>query len=420
MSLKNVNRPGYKRTEVGWIPNEWEYSPLSGVAEVIVSNVDKKTNHGELPIQLCNYTDVYYNPYIVADMGFMKASATENEIEKFALKKNDVIITKDSETPDDIAVPSLVVEEIPGVICGYHLAILRPNEHRLVGGFLGALLRLQTMRHYFFTLANGVTRFGLSIDAISNAHLPLPPLSEQRKIAEILSTWDRAIAQTRRLLDACKRRKQGLMQKLLTGTWRFPEFGKPAENGKLPDGWIKKSAEDVFENISKKKCGHLPVLSVTQDEGVVLRDSLDRKINMSDSNTGGYKVVESGDFVISLRSFQGGLEYSAVRGIVSPAYLVIRPIIEIDSHFFKYHFKSYEFIGRLASTVIGIRDGKQISFEDFQFLIFPFPPLPEQEKIASILAAADKEITTLQKSLDKLQQQKRGLMQKLLTGEIRV
>jgi type I restriction enzyme, S subunit len=115
---------------------------------------------------------------------------------------------------------------------------------------------------------------------------------------------------------------------------------------------------------------------------------------MPDGDTEGYKLVTPGNFIISLRSFQGGLEYSNYRGLVSPAYTVIEPIIRILDDFYRQYFKSYDFIGHLAVAVIGIRDGKQISYSDFSFLKLPYPPIEEQ--------------------------QKQGLIQQLLTGKVRV
>jgi type I restriction enzyme S subunit len=133
-----------------------------------------------------------------------------------------------------------------------------------------------------------------------------------------------------------------------------------------------------------------------------------------------YKLVYPGDFVISLRSFQGGLEYSPLFGAVSPAYHVITARRKIDHAFFRHYFKSYEFVGRLAVTVIGIRDGKQINFDDFAFMQIPFPTLEEQCRIGQILDICDAELLVLRDQRVAIDRQKRGLMQRLLTGKVRV
>ncbi|EOK2516335.1 restriction endonuclease subunit S, partial [Escherichia coli] len=199
---------------------EWEQFPLKVMAEVIVSPVDKKTEANEIPVELCNYTDVYYNNYITNNINFMKATATKNEIEKYTLKKGDVIITKDSETPGDIAIPALVSEDLNGVVCGYHLAIIRPKNKIVVGSFLNYLFSMQKTRYYFFTLATGATRFGLSVGGINYAHFSIPKIEEQQKIAAVLSAADAEISVLEKKLACLKDEKKALMQQLLTGKRR--------------------------------------------------------------------------------------------------------------------------------------------------------------------------------------------------------
>ena len=199
---------------------EWHQYALTDVAKVIVSPVDKKSHPEEKPVQLCNYTDVYYNTRITKDMPFMEATAKDSEIEKYTLQAGDVVITKDSETPGDIAVPALVAEDLGGVICGYHLAILRARPSKLNGAFLNCLLSMPRTRYYFFSLATGATRFGLSVGAIHNAEVTLPPVPEQEAIANILTTCDDELEIISERLDRLKQEKKALMQQLLTGKRR--------------------------------------------------------------------------------------------------------------------------------------------------------------------------------------------------------
>lgn len=200
--------------------NDWKCYQLADITRIIVSSVDKKSVVGETPIELCNYTDVYYNHEITNEINFMKATATKSEIEKYTLKIGDVIITKDSETPGDIAVPALVSEELNGVVCGYHLAIVRPDKCVVSGAFLNYLFSMPKIRYYFFTLATGATRFGLSIGGINKAQFYLPPVDEQQKIASVLSVSDKEIAALQQKLDFLKQEKKALMQQLLTGKRR--------------------------------------------------------------------------------------------------------------------------------------------------------------------------------------------------------
>ena len=133
-----------------------------------------------------------------------------------------------------------------------------------------------------------------------------------------------------------------------------------------------------------------------------------------------YKKVSKGNFVISLRSFQGGIEYSTYTGLVSPAYTVLSSRKEISDGYYKQFFKSTDYINRLNVAVYGIRDGKQISYEDFGRLRIPYPPIKEQDAIAEVLSAADHEIDLLQQDIEQEKQKKKALMQLLLTGIVRV
>ena len=252
---------------------------------------------------------------------------------------------------------------------------------------------------------------------LNNVTLVIPPIPEQKKIAKILSIWDKAIQATEQLLVKSQQQKKALMQQLLTGKKRLLD-----KNGvKFSEKWEWRRASDLFKTVSRKNNSKTEeLLAVTQDQGVLPRSMLERRVVMPDGSTQGYKLVVPGNFIISLRSFQGGLEYSSYRGLVSPAYTVLEPVKSICNEFFKQYYKSYDFIGHLAVAVIGIRDGKQVSYEDFSFLRLPYPSLEEQEKIAKIFSVNNHEIECLQKKLEALKQEKKALMKQLLTGKRRV
>lgn len=199
---------------------DWKEHRLSEITTVLVSPVDKKSAEGEIPVLLCNYTDVYYNSKIVAGMPFMRATASTREVERFSLKKGDVIITKDSETPGDIAIPAYVSEDLDGVVCAYHLAIIRPKKEKVDGEFLSYLFSLQSTRYYFFTRASGATRFGLPVGGIEGAIFSIPELEEQREIAAVLSSADAKIEALKVQLAKFQQEKKSLMQQLLTGKVR--------------------------------------------------------------------------------------------------------------------------------------------------------------------------------------------------------
>ena len=185
--------PAYKDSEIEWlgkVPAHWEVRRLGTIAEMRVSNVDKHSRDGELLVRLCNYVDVYKADRIQTEIALIAATATAEEIEEFRLLPGDVLITKDSEAWDDIGVPTLVEGVTDNTVCGYHLALLRPFCCTVVGGFL---FRSAVVAYQFHVKANGMTRYGLTHNAIKSALLPLPPLPEQTAIVRFLDHADRRI-----------------------------------------------------------------------------------------------------------------------------------------------------------------------------------------------------------------------------------
>ncbi|WP_051564060.1 restriction endonuclease subunit S [Desulfovermiculus halophilus] len=164
----------------------WKERKIKFISDVRTSNVDKHIVEGETAVRLCNYTDVYYHEKITPDMPFMQGSATDSEIERFGLKKGQVLLTKDSESWEDIAVPAYVAETMPDVVCGYHLAIIEPDSDEVDGRFLSWLAQSPVLNDQFKLSAKGVTRFGLSQQALKNALIDVPPLEYQQKIADFL------------------------------------------------------------------------------------------------------------------------------------------------------------------------------------------------------------------------------------------
>ena len=178
--------------------------------------------------------------------------------------------------------------------------------------------------------------------------------------------------------------------------------------------WECIQANSIFENYSNKNHdGSLTILAATQDKGVVPRDEIDIDIKSSDASVLSYKIIEKGNFVIRLRSFQGGIEYSNYEGICSPAYTVLKAIKPIHTGFYKAYLKTNDFIQRLSSTVIGIRDGKQISYQAFSTLMIDYPRPEEQTKIANFLSSIDQKIEVTAQQIEQAKQWKKGLLQQM-------
>jgi type I restriction enzyme S subunit len=215
--------PEYKDSGLPWlveVPTHWDIRKLKHISSVTLSNVDKQKNKGERSIHLCNYVDVYYNDYITADLEFMEATASPEEVGKFALREGDVIITKDSESWDDIAVAAYVSSDLEGILCGYHLALVRPNQRVIDGKYLFQSFCTSQINEQFTVEATGITRYGLAKHWIDNASFLVPPLPEQHAIAAFLdhhtAKIDTLIAEQRHLIELLQERRAALISHAVT------------------------------------------------------------------------------------------------------------------------------------------------------------------------------------------------------------
>lgn len=206
---------------LGTVPAGWQITTLGDIARIAFSSVDKKSAPGEIPVKLCNYTDVFYNRRVRSNMDFMTATATTTERNRWKLESGDVVFTKDSETRHEIGVPAYVAEDIPDLLCGYHLALARPRVSRVVGAFLMEVLASDKSRQQFARIANGTTRFGLTLNSARALPIALPRLIEQRRIVAVLSSIDDLIDQTTNEIVAARNIRFSVSEGLLTGRVRM-------------------------------------------------------------------------------------------------------------------------------------------------------------------------------------------------------
>jgi len=384
-------REGYKKTKLGWIPKDWKIKNIENIAKIKVGRDLKVENFSEESSDIFKYpvySNTVKNHGLYGYYDFQEYYGESLTI----VGRGAGLGTPFSRSGGFGAIGRLLVlfpfEEIDSCFLVYFIE-LKVNFHIESSG-IPQLTGLQ----------------------VSKYKIAIPPLPEQKKIAQILSTWDKAIDHTQQLIEQLTTRKKGLMQQLLTGKVRLKGFSGE---------WESLKGGEIFLNHSDKNHdGTLEVLSATQDKGVIPRSEIGINIKYDKSSLKSYKRVDEGDYVISLRSFQGGIEYSNYNGLVSPAYTVLKENRPISKRFYKEYLKTETFINRLNSIIYGIRDGKQISYKEFSTLKILYPPIEEQTAIAKILKSLDEEINTQKQYLESLQQQKKGLMQQLLTGQKRV
>ena len=425
---------------------DWRTEPLKGVAEIRLSNVDKKSNLGEQPVRLCNYVDVYSCEYVTEDIKFMEATATAAEVQRFCIERGDVLITKDSETPDDIGIPAAVIEQIPNLVCGYHVALIKPKRDEIDPIYLAKQLETVDTARYFGRLANGSTRYSLSSLSIANTPIRLAPLPQQQRIAEILTTVDEAIEHTEALIAKTQQIKASLMHDLFTrgvtpdGRLRPPREDAPQLYKESPLGWIPKEwailplnklADIRPSNVDKKSnlgeqpvrlCNYMDVYSceyVTEDIEFMEATATAAEVQRF--------CIERGDVLITKDSETPddiGIPAAVIEQIPNLVcgyhVALIKPKRdEVDPIYLAKQLETVDtarYFGRLANG------STRYSLSSLSIANTPIrlAPLPQQQRIAKILTTVDEAIEHTEALITKKQQIKAGLMHDLLTGRIRV
>ena len=253
-------------------------------------------------------------------------------------------------------------------------------------------------------------RFSIRDNVFFQMPIPIPDIDEQRKIGELLTCLDNLITLHQRKFEKLTNVKKSMLKKM------FPQNGSsyPAVrfNG-FTDPWEQRRFGDVFEEYSEKNRADLPPLTIVQGSGTIRRDESERALQYDKASLPSYKAVHEGDFIVHLRSFEGGLEKANSQGIVSPAYHTFRGE-GIDSRFYYAYFRSKKFIDTdLKPHVYGIRDGRSIDIEGMKTIEIPFTSYPEQRLIGDAIGAINTLITLQQRELEKLQSIKKALLEKM-------
>lgn len=441
--MKHLPYKSYKNSGIEWmgdIPESWVMKKLKFTANIFASNVDKKTVDGQSLVSLCNYTDVYYNEIIKSGMDFMAASATDEQIEKFLLKKSDVIITKDSETPDDIGIAAYVPEDIPGVICGYHLSMIRPKRNNS-GAFIKRVFDSHYVKSKFETLANGVTRYGLGSYAIDNLSIPLPPYEEQKAIANFLdretAKIDELIQKQKELIELLEIKRQAVIYRSVTKGLNGPASLKESKIswiGETPSHWVIGKVKNYYQvtlgkmlQPEQKKESDMLVSYLRaaniQVSGVDISDVKEMWLSENELKA---LALEDGDVLVSEGGDVG--RCSIWNGELDECYFQnsinrVRPKMGQLNKFFYYWMifaKNTGYIDILCnkSTIA------HLTAEKLSALPMVFPPIEEQTKITNYLdkmfLSFDALITKSKFSISLLKQHRASLISAAVTGKIDV
>lgn len=426
----------------GDLPAGWRLEKLKFFAGVRNSNVDKTISEDEEPVSLCNYTDVYYNDRITPDLPFTQGSATEVEIEKFQLKAGQVIITKDSEGWDDIGIPALVSEDMPDVVCGYHLSVFEPTEE-LDGAYLAWLCRADPLNDQFKLGANGVTRYGLGQYPMKNAYVSVPPLDAQRRIARYLdektARIDGLIKKKRALLDRLAEKRQALITRAVTKGLNPDSPMKPSGIDwlcEIPAHWEVrrlKTMVSIWGRIGFR--GYTVADIVDAGEGALSlspSNIVDGEISYSTATYLSWeKYYESPEIMVSdgdLLFVKTGSTIGKVCHVgslpepmtINPQLVVLKPVLGLQK-FIYYVMRSVYFQYQVSGQIFG-GSTPAMTQHNLGSLLAVVAPVPEQRNIVTYLDRCGNESREVARciveSINKLQEYRASLITSAVTGRI--
>lgn len=374
---------GYKATALGIIPQEWEVMLLGNLSNSISSGRNKHRDaHGQYPVfgstGIIGYSSTYEyeGPVILVARVGANAGTLNFASGQYDVSDNTLIIT------------------IKQNVYDYNFAYNQLTHYKLNKLVFGSGQPLITSKQ------------------LKNIRIPVPPLAEQRKIAEVLGVWDKAIEKQARLIEKLALRKRGLMQRLLSAKLRLPGFSEP---------WKIHKLQELFTERNETNRTDLPLLSITGDRGVILQTESEKRDTSNDDKSK-YKRIAKGDIGYNtMRMWQGRSALSGLEGIVSPAYTIVVPNTDVDGYYMSVLFKQPRLIYDFWTHSQGlVGDTLNCKYRDFGQVHICCPPLAEQKAITEVLTAADREIELAKEKLERLRRQKRGLMQQLLSGKKRV
>ena len=401
--------------------------PLKHVADIRYSNVDKKTLDGQIPVKLCNYTDVYYNQRIVDEMPFMDASATAEQVAAFTLRADDVLLTKESETADDIGVSSLVTADLPGVLCGYHLAIVRPRPTAIIGRYLRWALVSTPSRQQFEVAATGVTRFGLRQDSVAGMLVHVPRLDEQRAIADYL---DAETARIDAIVDSRRRQLILVAERFVAGVASAVSSSPRGRLGhylsSIEQGWSPVAGEGLRD--SDSEWGVLKLSAIT---GGVFR-AKEHKTMAEDPGVYARYEVLPGDLLMT-RANTPELVGDVAHADAPPRRLLISDLIyrlryipaKADGRYLAFVLSTSEVRGQLAAIARGSSQSMvKLRGSDIRGIDIPIPSLEQQQAISSVLQAASGDAQRLaeclSRQLELLQERRQALITAAVTGQVEI
>lgn len=408
------------------VPNDWKILRLKEVFRYFGSGSTPKSN-----------TDSYYEngtiPWLnTTDLNNGIVRETKNKITEIAFSESSLRIYP----RNSIAIAMYGQGKTRGTVGQINFQFTTNQASCIMYGPLDAN---ETFILYWFRnqydeirfINIGATQPNMNKDFIRNLRIYLPPLLEQIRIAHYLDEKTAALDRKIELLEQKAHSYRQLLRSLINQTvCRGLHPSAPLKDsgiewiGEIPEHWEVKRGKDILRERYTKGHGHLPLLAASQKLGVVRKDMLAQRSMEAQKDFDNFKLVLINDFVISLRSFEGGFEIAHYKGIISPAYAVFKMIDGQIPHFYKFLFKSSKFISYLKTLISGIRDGQTIRYSEVQKSFFPIAPPEEQKAIAAYLDAKSETInaiiSNIFEQINTLQKLRKSLINEVVTGQRRL
>lgn len=412
--------PTYKDSGIEWlgqIPIHWE---LTRISSVLTEVKDLNTSLCFLHPSQFKFGDIILKP----DVNIEDISS----LSKCIIFRKDDILINGLNLNYDFVTQRIARADYTGIITSAYFAVRVRNN--LSSKYVTYLFKALDSRKVFNGLGTGI-RLTLTYKELKKYYILLPPQEEQRQIVAYLdyksNKINERICQRERGLQTLSELKQAEIAAVVT---RGLDPNVPMKEsgiewlGKIPAHWEVRKIKNCLQERSEKGYPNEPILCATQSRGVIPQDMYDNRVVVVNKDFDKLKLVKCGDFVISLRSFQGGIEYAYYQGIISAAYTILTPKDKRNSEYFKHLFKSHDFIQLLQTCVTGIREGQNINYAMLAKHFIPIPPIEEQQKIIlyikNRLYVIDEYIAKLKAEINYLQEYKQRLISDVVTGKVDV
>ena len=409
---RNIKVHQYKKTEIGLIPEDWEVVAVRDIGDISTSSVNKKSCPDEKEVNIVNYMDVYNNLHRVINskIRFMKVTAKDKQIESSNIKKGDILFTPTSETKDDIGISAVVTENLQNTLFSYHLLRLRFDKE-IDLNFKRYMFNNPVVLRQFSKIAQGATRFVLTREDFLKVKLPLPPKDQQVKIASILQEVDNTIGKTDKIISEVEKIKKGFLERF------FSNKGNKQKESKLKD--VVSRLIVPMRDKPKRFEGNIPWCRIEDFDGKFLSKSKSGKfVDDNIIKEWGLKIFPKGTVICSCSAKLGVCAIADKELVTNQTFIgLVADKSKINNEFL-YYLMSY-YAPRLQSQANGTTIA-YLSREKFEKFKIVLPNLEEQYRTVVILNSIDERDVKEKQKKKQLLKTKNSLMQKLLTGQVRV